>query len=409
MLHLSFKPKSQAYSLRGQMVHAWLNMLFNRVAAVLCLAFASAPALLANDDANSRPAPDAPLIIRFKAEPRSQSQVVRVGDLVEIVSGRAGQQDWLEIPLAPAPPVGSSQDWTSADMLRHLELRGVMLKQIRWSGPESVRLLRIAEPVTPIDSTQLAPAFVQDRTLTQAEANVIQATREYLWLKTGERTEWRVTVKIPLEHANALSQRRNIENVAGGVAPWSGEQRLVFGYKHHGKSLRLELTVQIELPETVVVAARPIRRDEVVDASALTYAPLPDRLAEQGDEYFVEIEQLVGKQLRRSLSTGLPVAKSAVSEPTVISTGELIEIEAVSGAVSVKTAARALSAGAVGDPINVEVLSNRQRLTATVVGPLQVRVAGSAHVSQAPVTLRPVPTKKAERTAASLAKDGIRR
>lgn len=325
------------------------------------------------------------IVLLFRREPRCQTQVVRVGDLVEVANaGKNSHDALLDIPLAPAPQIGVAQEWTSEDVLRHLELRGLAQKKIRWSGPQSIKLMRLVEASPSVSRTQLAPAFVQDRTISQAQANVVQATREYLWLKTGERTQWRVNVTVPSEHAQALSQKRNIETIGGGVPPWVGEQALIIGYKVSGKMFQVSLPVLIELPRTVVVTTRPMRRDEVIEESALDYAPLPERIEDQADEYFSDIQQIVGKQLRRSMSTGLPIPKSAIGEPIVISSGEVIEVESVAGSISVKTAARALSGGAVGDLINIELLSSRKRLSATVVGPLQVRIAGGANISAAP-------------------------
>lgn len=353
------------------------------------------------------------LVLRFRREPRCQTQVVRVGDLVEVAGGNGrGDDDLLEVPLAPAPKVGSSQQWNAHDVLRHLELRGLVHGKIRWSGAESVTLLRVADVATNIDRTRIEPAFVQDRILAQAEANVAQATREYLWLKTGERTEWRVRATIPTAYAQALSQRRNIQTIGGGAAPWVGQQELSIGCKHSGTTFQITVPVLIELPQTVVVTTRPMRRDEVIEEDALAYAPLPERMAEQADEYFTDFSQVVGKQLRRSLSTGLPVPGSAVGEPIVVSSGELIEVESVAGSISVKTAGRALSGGAVGDLINVELLSSRKRLSATVVGPLQVRIAGGAAVSTSPLAT-PAPASKARnqppRGTANLSQAGQRR
>lgn len=329
-----------------------------------------------------RPASDE-LVLSFRREPTCQSQVVRLGDLVQLVSApERAYDDLLEIPLAPAPPIGATQQWSARDVMRHLQLRGLTQKQLRWSGPDSVTLNRIAEPNPKTEPTSMTPAFVQDRVLSQAAANVAQATREYLWLQTGDRTEWRISVQVPLEHANALSQRRNIQTVSGGTPPWVGEQEMLLGYKYQGKKFEVSLLVQIELPITVVVAARPLRRDEVIEESALEYAALPERMADQANQYFTDFSELVGKQLRRSISSGLPIAESAIGEPIVVSSGELVEIESVAGTISVKTGARALSGGAVGDLVNVELLSTRQRITAMVVGPLQVRVASGSPISR---------------------------
>ena len=169
------------------------------------------------------------LVVRFKVSPVVDSQVVRLGNLIDVVSwGSRVKEDVLEMPLGPAPQVGNQQDWTADDLLRNLELRGIDKKKVAWQGPESVRLIRKREVEAPkkaastTDSKNLAPAFLSDRLIAQAEANLVQATREYLWLQTNERTQWRIDLKVPAELANTLSQKRNILSLGGGAEHWWG-------------------------------------------------------------------------------------------------------------------------------------------------------------------------------------------
>lgn len=369
----------------GRQASAWLLAVFCGLALSQQLGAQEQSRIARAPSAAQQPtrAPREALVLRFRRQPSCQSQVVRLGDLVEFASGSEhGYDDLLEVPLAPAPAVGAVQNWSANDVMRHLQLRGLTERQLRWSGPESASLTRLAEAAAAVDRTKMKPAFVQDRVLEQAAANVALATREYLWLQTGERTPWRISVEVPPEHATALAQRHNITTVSGGEAPWVGEQEMAFAYKYQGKKIEVSLPVLIELPVTVVVAARPLRRDEVIDESALEYAPLPERMADDAGQYFTDFSEIVGKQLRRSVSTGLPIAQGYIGEPIVVSSGELVEIESVAGSISVKTAARALSGGAVGELINVELLSSRARIAAMVVGPLQVRVAGGAPISR---------------------------
>ncbi len=66
------------------------------------------------------------LVLRFKVSPSVDSQVVRLEDLVEVVSwGARAKEDLLTLPLGPAPQVGKTQDWTANDLVRNLEFRGI--------------------------------------------------------------------------------------------------------------------------------------------------------------------------------------------------------------------------------------------------------------------------------------------
>lgn len=330
------------------------------------------------------------VVLRFKVSPSVDSQVVRLADLVEVVSwGARAKEDLLAFPLGPAPQVGKTQDWTASDLIRNLEFRGIDKSKIAWQGPESVRLLRnrtTESPVKPASAERkkLAPAFLNDRIISQAESNLIQATREYLWLQTNERTQWRISLKVPTELAGALAQKRNILSIGGGAEPWTGRQRLVYVVQDQNEELELTMTVNVELPTTVVVASRAIRRDEVIDESCLTYAALPERMEGQLDQYFDDMSELVGKQMRRAVSTGVPIPRASIGQPNVISSGEIIEIESVSGSVVVKAAAKALNGGAVGELINVELIPSRKRLVATIAGPMLARISGNATVRSEP-------------------------
>ncbi len=323
------------------------------------------------------------LVMRFKTSPLVDSQVVRLGDLVEIVSwGSKADEDLMAFPLGPAPQPGKYQDWTADDLTRNLEFRGLSRSKVAWQGPQSVRLVRkqagaaTGECYNAHTTRKMTPALLNDRVVAQAEANLVQVTREYLSLQTNERTPWRIGLKVPNELANSLSQIRNIISMGGGEEPWTGRQRLVYLIKHQGEEVELTMTVNVELPTTVVVASRAIRRDEVIDESCLMYAPLPERMEEQGDQYFDDMSQLVGKQMRRAVSSGIPIPRTYIGQPNVISGGEIVEIESVSGSVVVKSAAKALGGGAVGELINVELIPGRKRVVAMVVDSRLVRING---------------------------------
>lgn len=313
------------------------------------------------------------IVVRFVEHPHTRQNVVRVGDLLEILSGpREPLERLLELPLGPAPRLGERQSWQAADVLRHLELRGLHASHLRWSGATQAELERLpAEDA----NHSIEPAFVQGRTIELAESLVAQAISEYLNLKTGERTEWNVRATIPPRLADVIRIRRNILGVGGGAAPWLGSQEFVLQLNDRQAIVQVPIQAEISLPPMVVVAKRPLRRDEVLTEEALELAPLPQRFMAEQSKFFSDFAELVGQQLRRSVSTGLPISSEYVGSPTVITRNEMVEVESISGPVAVRTMARSLGSGAVGDLIDIEVVPSKQRMLATVVGPLKVRVA----------------------------------
>lgn len=315
------------------------------------------------------------IVVGFVDRPHTTAHVVRVGDLIHVLAGNSAEVErLLEMPLGPAPRADTGQTWHASDVLQHLELRGLSPERLRWSGATQTQLQRIVSPDASL-AESIQPAFVQTRTIELAQNLVAQAIKEYLDLKTGEQTQWDIRVSIPPRLANDLRIRRNIVGIGGGQAPWLGKQEFVLQVTSGSATVSVPLTAEIALPPLVLVAKRPLRRDEILSADDLDLAPLVARSGEEPGKYFLDSEQLVGQQLKRSVSTGLPIARDYVGSPTVITRNEMVEVEAVSGGVSVRTMARSLASGAVGELIDIETVPGKQRMLATVVGPLKVRVA----------------------------------
>ena len=312
------------------------------------------------------------IVLRFHSEPQVTSSIVRLGDVVEIVSGSVASLDQLrEVPLGPAPRPGVAQTWHRSDVLQHLELRGVHPVSVRWTGPESVKLYRIEEVASSAIGLT-APAFTDQRVLDTAATNVGVAIKEYLNLRSRSRTDWRIEVEIPIEFARLLQSRSMIASIGGGEEPWTGQQTFLIQAKKNGKLVDLTIHTEVSLPPMVVVAKGPLRRDQILTEEMLAYAPLPRNADERN--YYSDIRQLVGKQLRRSVSTSQAIDSDLLGEPIVINRNDLVEVESISGAVVVRTMGKSLGGGAVGELVDVE-MPNRRKILATVMGPSKVRIS----------------------------------
>ncbi len=319
------------------------------------------------------------IVLRFRQSPTCAANTVRLSDIVEVTGGKdLLDLNILQMPLAPAPREGQIQTWTSTEILEHLALRGIRPEILRWSGETSVRLQRAAQTNPELRSTAMYPSFIQDRSVKQAEFNVSLTLNDYITSQTNERLNRHVTVQVPLEHVAKLQSRRNIVAVGGGTAPYEGKQEFMVEVVYQNQKIRLLIPSQVKPPAMIVVAARPLRQQEILDAQSLTYAPIPDRqVAEQAD-MFLDIEEVVGKQLRRSIATGVPISRKSIGSPIVIQRGDLLEVESVAGPVSVRTSGRALADGAIGDPILVENTAVRKKLMATVIGYRKVQIIANA-------------------------------
>jgi flagella basal body P-ring formation protein FlgA len=337
-----------------------------------------------------------PICLRLREQPVVEGQVVYVGDLIEVVTGRCQQTDeLLQLPIAPTPREGSPQTWTRSDVVKHLELRGLHATAIRWMGSERTQLRRgkradgnaASNSLSPRDSSQptkfsqtipgrtQVPAFIQERAVQQAEMLLGQAITEYITLKSGDRIAWRVALSVPPEFVSIMQVKSNIVSIGGGKEPWEGEQNFVFEVKDRGALVRVPIKATLQLPPMVVVSKRALGREEIITADDLDYSPIPQRSAAAPSDFFMDIEEVVGKQVRRSIATGQPIEAKSVGNAMVVTRGDMIEVESVVGDIVVTTSGRANESGAVGELIAIELLPSRKRINASVTAPMKVRVS----------------------------------
>ena len=163
----------------------------------------------------------------------------------------------------------------------------------------------------------------------------------------------------PLEAFPANDQRRLGNATIGvrceGERPWT-----------------LYVPVKITSEVTVLVSAKPLTRGTVLKESDLV--PLPRDAAKLPHGYFVELDELVGLRLKRSLRAGEPTVPSTVSVPPMVERGQEVLLSASLGEIEVTMKGQALEDGVPGERIQVRNLSSRRVVEAEVIGRNRVRV-----------------------------------
>ena len=79
-------------------------------------------------------------------------------------------------------------------------------------------------------------------------------------------------------------------------------------------------------------------------------------------------EDLVGKEVRRTLLPGRPVPGGSIQEPRAVRRGEKVEIVYSHNGLDLSAAGRALEDGALGDEVRVVNLSSNRTISAAVAG-----------------------------------------
>lgn len=135
-------------------------------------------------------------------------------------------------------------------------------------------------------------------------------------------------------------------------------------------SLYVPVKVSIMLP--IVVAARELPRGKILTADDIQLEKRDITSIHRG--YLEKTHYAIGKILKRSLRRGQILTASHAAAPQAIKKGSRVTIVANSGAIAIRMKGKALSSGARGERIQVQNLSSKRELDATVISPGIVEV-----------------------------------
>jgi len=139
-----------------------------------------------------------------------------------------------------------------------------------------------------------------------------------------------------------------------------------------GKVWTLYVPVEVSIYRRVLVTATSIPRGTVLSAQMVSY--MEADIAGYGGTYMDHIEQVVGLQTRKTLVSGDILRPSLLEKPRIVVRGEQVQVIAQTGAIAVKTNAKALANGRKGDKIRVQNTDSKKVFEAFITAPGQVEV-----------------------------------
>jgi len=337
----------------------------------------------------SQTAAAAELKLRTQCNPAGP--VVTLGDVAEIDSADARQAAALAaIELFPAPTATEQRIVQVREIQDLLLLRGVNLTEHRFSGSSEITVHAVAQrPQVP--ASKPVPAAETQR----IKRRTCEALVKYLSAHAGAPQTWSVEFDLTDAQARSLADPVCPINVAGGCTPWTGAQRFeltvegpapgVPGAPPAGtvslRSVTVDATVRIIAP--VVVATHALARGAVIregdvelkqpaDHGYVPPATYPS--AEKNAGVLHTAEEAIGHELVRPLSAGAAVSSDCLRQPLSVHRGEVVTVYAQSGAIRIRTNARAHDEGSVGELVAVESLLDRSTYYARVSGIREVEV-----------------------------------
>lgn len=135
---------------------------------------------------------------------------------------------------------------------------------------------------------------------------------------------------------------------------------------------RLFVPGQVSLYQQVLVSARPLARNTILNANDLTLQERDTSLLR--DKYLVDLQQAVGMRLTRPVPPDSIITFAVVEQNEIVRRGDKVVISASNDSVSVRMPGEAMESGALGAQIRVRNTRSDRQIKARVVGPGQVQV-----------------------------------
>ncbi|MBB1519608.1 flagellar basal body P-ring formation chaperone FlgA [Aquipseudomonas guryensis] len=129
---------------------------------------------------------------------------------------------------------------------------------------------------------------------------------------------------------------------------------------------------QVRLFRPIVVATRPLKRDQVLGPADVSM--IEQDIGPLSRGYLTDAAQAIGKKLTRPLQADQVLTPASLELAESIRRGDQVVITARSGTISVRMPGEALSDGVLGEQINIRNQRSQRTVRARVVGPGQVEV-----------------------------------
>ena len=322
--------------------------------------------------------------VRLRSEMQASGGLVLLRDVAEVFAKEHDEMQRLaEMELFPAPLAGEKRLVSVREIRDMLVLKGLNIGQVRFSGASQTRIIGAVEANK---TQQVVRSGASSGARRLATDRVSAALVAYLNTTTGSQARWIVRFDLNDEQVAMFSDPQTHCEISGGESPWVGRQMFQISKGLAAESaVETTLEVDVTLPATIVVAARTLPRGAVVHAADLQVQA--SRPHEAQLESFGRLEDVVGQELRRSIGAGQPLTQADVQPPVLVRRGDPVTVYARSPGIQVRTTARAVEDGALGDLISVESLSDRRRFFASVSGIQEVEIYARAAAAD---TVRPV-------------------
>jgi len=312
-------------------------------ALILILLLPPAPGLA------GEPLPPAP---RLKADVTVQSDVVRIGDLVE----NAGKL--ASIAIFRAPDLGGTGTVSTEDVLDAVRAHDLIV--VDTAGIQSVSVTRAARQVTARDLEQrIAEAFAGQYGLGDADGLSVTFDQppRTLYLESQAAGDLHVA-------RSSYNPRTLRFDITFSVAGSTIARQFVMRY---GGTLVETVSVPVLL--------RPLNRGETIRSADIAIEKRPK--SEIASDAFLPRDHIAGYSARHSLRAGQPLRRADLARPEMVRRDEFVTLFYEMPGMLLSVRGKAVESGAEGDVIGVLNVQSKRTVQGVVSGPGRVTMVSS--------------------------------
>lgn len=282
--------------------------------------------------------------ITLRAETFVSGEDVLLGDVAEV---RGEDAAWLRtIPVARAAGPGRSTRVDAALVMSRLRREGIDTDVLDIGGSTRSLATTLAVEVSAEELARDFRRFV-DSSMPwpegRAEVTIGDFSRGATVRDGALRIEWRPAPEYVWLGA---------ATIRGDVLVDEEIEATVYG------------RVDIKAYADVYIASADLPRGAALTASSVRREPR--LLSGRGDDFILDAELFTGQVARTRIRAGEAIEPRDLEPRTLVRRNQVADVEVVSGSLTVRLRAKAMSDGAAGDVIECENVGSRQRFMAYV-------------------------------------------
>lgn len=361
----------------------------------------------------------AEVVVIMRREAQSSGKYVRICDVARVDGPRDQAKEVAMVVLGPSPYHGETREITRWDIEARLFEMGIDAR-VMFSGNDMVRVFGDGMPgrmdwgddeaaFTPLRSIPDRMAWEAGRSdgsevagvdVNRSRSSIAkpaprpyeareQAAAPSLLGESRRRVELAVSDYLAGRYRNAKSKRRDIEvetkvlsvsseiphsafdvvvdEAVDGQVPGKATLRVRVKDREGDSFRNVMVVADTDVFGQTLVAARHIAKGELLEARDVTVGRIR---MDSGKGYLPPSpSNAAGRETKRSYKPGEPILAADAVPGLAIRRGSEIVVENRGKGWMVQTKAKALGAGAVGDMITVQDVSNKTKYQARIIAP----------------------------------------